>query len=88
VEVVFGKIVFGLVGISGGMALIVYARYIVENITGPIAPAERYLGGAGTYSFFRILGMIMIISSVLVLFGINSVIYDSIMESLGGVAGK
>lgn len=83
----FGRIVFGLVGIPLGLIIIIYTHYIVDNITGPIGFAERLFSsiGSGTYSFFRISGLIIIIASLMVMFGVGDWIYLSISSSLVGM---
>jgi hypothetical protein len=52
----FGQIVFGLIGIPLGVLVMVRTNYIVDQITGPIGFAEKYLSSGGTYTFFRIVG--------------------------------
>jgi hypothetical protein len=84
----FGQIVFGIIGIPLGILIMVKAHYIVDNMTGSIGFAERYLGGGGTYAFFRILGCAIALVSMFVMFGFADMIYTSIVEGLGGVAGR
>jgi hypothetical protein len=84
----FGQIVFGLIGIPLGILIMVKTNYIVDQITGFIGFAEKYLGSGGTYTFFRILGFVITIVSLLVMFGFAGMIYTSIVEGLGGVAGR
>ena len=53
-----------------GILLMKYTVY-VTNMTGKIDFAEKYLGtgiGAGTYTFWRLLGLMICILSVLWLF--------------------
>jgi len=84
----FGQIVFGLIGIPLGILIMIKTNYIVDQITGSIGFAERYLGSGGTYNFFRILGFVITVVSLLVMFGFAGMIYTSIVEGLGGVAGR
>ncbi len=81
----FGKIIFGLIGVPSGIVIIIYTRYIVEQITGPIGFAERYMGGAGTYTFVRFVGVIIFIVSLLVMFGFGDWIYYAIVNPAGSI---
>ena len=76
----FGQIIFGLVGVGLGLVIIVYTRYIVEHISGPIGFAERYLGSAGTYTFWRLLGMVIFFVSLLIMFGFLGWLYQAIVN--------
>jgi hypothetical protein len=84
----FGQIVFGLIGIPLGILIMVKTNYIVDNITGFLDFSEHYLGSGGTYTFFRILGFLITLLSLFVMFGFAGSIYTSIVDGLGGVAGK
>jgi ABC-type lipoprotein release transport system permease subunit len=83
----FGKIVFGLIGVPLGVVIIMYTRYIVEQITGPMRFAERYLGSAGTYTFVRFVGVLIFIVSLLVMFGFADWIYEGILNPAGSFLG-
>jgi uncharacterized membrane protein YkgB len=80
-----GRIIFGLIGIPLGTALMVYNHKVVDNFTGPIGFAERYLGSAGTYSFIRILGAVIAIVSMLIMFGLFGTIYEDITGTLKNI---
>jgi len=84
----FGQIVFGLIGIPLGILIMIKTNYIVDQITGFLGFAEQYLGSGGTYTFFRILGFVITLVSMFVMFGLAGSIYSSIVDGLGGVAGK
>lgn len=84
----FGQIVFGLIGIPLGIVIMLKASYIVEQITGSIGFAERLFGGAGTYTFMRILGFMITFVSLFVMLGFAGMIYASIINGLSGVIGK
>ena len=83
-----GKIIFGLIGVPSGIAIIVYTRYIVEQITGPIGFAERYLGSAGTYNFVRLVGVAIFTISLLVMFGFADWFYVAVVTPGSAVVGK
>ncbi len=56
-------LVFGL-----GIITMKYSAFITEQITGKIDLAEKYLGtgiGAGTYTWWKLFGLILCILSVL-----------------------
>jgi hypothetical protein len=82
---VIGKIIFGLVGVPSGVVIIIYTRYIVEQITGPIGFAERYMGSAGTYLFVRMIGVLLFIVSLLVMFGFADWIYEAIVSPMSNI---
>lgn len=84
----FGRIVFGLIGIPLGVLIILKTRYIVEQITGPIGWAENLFGsfGSGTYSFFRLAGFAIVVASLMVMLGVANWIYEGIVTSLMGVS--
>ena len=84
----FGKIIFGLIGVPFGIVIIIYTRYIVEQITGSIGFAERYLGSAGTYLFVRLVGVLIFIVSLLVMFGFGDWIYTAIVNPAGSILGN
>jgi hypothetical protein len=84
----FGQIVFGLIGIPLGVLVMVRTNYIVDQITGPIGFAEKYLSSGGTYTFFRIVGFLITLVSMFVMFGFAGSIYMSIVDSLGGITGR
>ncbi len=64
---VFAPLLFAL-----GILIMKYTVQITNN-TGKIDFAEKYLGtgiGAGTYTFWRLFGLLMCILSILWLFGL------------------
>ncbi len=79
-----GKFIFGIIGIALGTSFVAYTHQIVDN-TFRIGFAEEYLGPAGTYTFYRILGTLMIIVSILVMIGVADYIYDGLLGSLGAM---
>jgi cellobiose-specific phosphotransferase system component IIC len=64
------RIILGLMIIAGSVALMKYV-VPVTNFTGKIDFAEKYLGNplAGTYTFYRLFAVCMIILAVLWMFG-------------------
>ena len=84
----FGQIMFGIIGIPLGIVIMLKTNYIVDQMTGFLDFAEKYLGSGGTYTFFRILGFAVTIVSLFVMFGLAGSIYSSIVDGLRGVSGK
>ena len=60
----FEKIFYFILVVSVGLALIVYTEPI-KRFTGSIGFAEHYLGSGGTYSFYKLLGVLILIIAVL-----------------------
>lgn len=58
------RYLLGLIGVVIGLFLIKY-RSKVHDFTGLIGFAERYLGSGGTYTFYLLLGVILVFLSVL-----------------------
>lgn len=60
----------GLIGLIIGVALIKYAFQVTEMF-GRVSWAEQHLRGglAGTYSLYKIIGVVVIILSLLYMFG-------------------
>lgn len=51
----------------------------VVDLFGRIGWAERHLGSAGTYVFYRLLGVFLILLAMLVVTGIGSRMLDSVL---------
>jgi hypothetical protein len=62
------NILYGILWIIGGILVVVYSSPIVKTF-GHIDWAERYLGPAGSYTAWKIIGLIAIIFGVLTLRG-------------------
>ena len=63
-------------------------RYTVEvtSFTGKVGWAEQYLGGgllAGTYTFWRLVGLVFIILAVLWIFGLLDLLGGALRGILG-----
>lgn len=71
----FERLLLGVPIIYGGYLLM---RYTVQvtNFTGKIDFAEQYLRafGAGTYTLWRIVGLVAVVGSLLWIFGLSSII--------------
>ncbi len=64
----FNRIFYGLLGLGLGFFALIKNRSIV-NFFGRIDFAEKYLGATGTYTFWKLLGIVFIIFSFLYLMG-------------------
>ena len=53
------NIVYFIGGVAGGFATIIYSKWITDN-TSRIDFVEQYLGAGGTYSFWKLIGLILI----------------------------
>jgi hypothetical protein len=49
--------------IPGGIYILLKADKIVDNFTGPIPFAEKYIGMGGSYTFIKLFGLAMTIFS-------------------------
>lgn len=57
-------IIYIILGIGGGLALIVYTEPI-KRFTGSFDFAEKYFGTGGTYNFLKLLGLLIMIFTFL-----------------------
>lgn len=83
------QIIYGLLGIIGSLMLTIKAHKIVDN-TGRIEWAERFFGGAGTYTFVRLLGIFLALFFFFYMFGLVGIVYKEIVNfiyNLFGTAG-
>src|SRR3989338_7309665 len=78
------RFVLGTIWIIIGVLVMKYT-YILTQFTGRFDWAERYFSGGfgGTYFFYRLFGLTIIIFAGLYMFGI----LDNLFGSLGGVFG-
>jgi hypothetical protein len=79
-------IIWAITGVTVGFLLIKYSVQITETM-GTVAWAEQHLRGglAGTYSLYRIIGVIIIILSLLYMFGAIGIIVGPLSGLFGGV---
>lgn len=54
---------------AAGFVLMKYS-YNIYQYFGPLDFAEKYLGGAGTNTFYKLFGLLLIVAGFLKLFGI------------------
>ena len=63
------RILVGLIGVPVGYYMLRYKDRIVINF-GKMDWAERYLGAGGTYNAWVLIGILVIVGSVLFMFGL------------------
>lgn len=79
------RFIYGMIGIAVGFLLIRYSVQLTESL-GQIDWAERYLksGMAGTYTMYRLVGLIFIILSLLYMFNAFGFILGPLAPLFGG----
>jgi ABC-type multidrug transport system fused ATPase/permease subunit len=77
------QITIGLIGMIVGVCMVVFARWIVENI-GSSATAERYFGRGGTFTALRFFGIIFIFLFLLYMTGFLGKMITSIGSAVFG----
>lgn len=76
----FHSFFIGLVCIAIGVVLVWKSRWLVDNF-GHIGWADKYLGAmAGTYTFYRLLGVILAFGGFLYMFGL----FDNLVGAIFG----
>lgn len=80
------RIFSGLIGVVAGILLIRYSIAITDFF-GRVAWAEDHLRGglAGTYSLYRIVGVVFIILSLLYMFNILGFLLSPLSSVFGGL---
>ena len=69
----------------GTGVLLVWKTSPIVNSVGRFAWAERHLGATGTYTFYKLVGVVLIVIAMLTVTGIG----EGILESLvGGFVGN
>lgn len=76
------QIITGIIGIAIGIFCVIKARDIVQWF-GTSATIEQRLGPGGTYTFLRILGVFLVFTFILYMFGWLQQVIVSIFKSLG-----
>jgi len=67
----FTRLILSILLFAFGIVCMKYSVVITEQFSGKIELAEKYLGtgiGAGTYTWWKLFGLLMCILSVLILF--------------------
>ncbi|OGE80215.1 MAG: hypothetical protein A2660_00895 [Candidatus Doudnabacteria bacterium RIFCSPHIGHO2_01_FULL_45_18] len=79
------RFISGTIGVIIGFLLIRYTFQLTQWF-GKVDWAEKYLGSglAGTYSMYRLLGMLFIVLSLLYMFGLFGFILGPLAPLFGG----
>ena len=80
------RIIFGFLGIIIGI-IILRKTYQLAEMFGQIEFAEKYLGSGGTYTFYKIVGLVLIVSGATYMFGILDIFFSP-FTSFFGAFGK
>ena len=59
-------------------------NYQIVGFTGNVGFAERYLGGGGTYAFFKILSVLLCIGGFMYMFGLFEPMLEWLLSPLAG----
>jgi hypothetical protein len=77
------RIVWGIIWIAIGFAVIKYS-FQITNFFGHIDWAEEHIGGGGTYTLYKIVGIVVIVFSFLYMFGNVGFITEPLAPLFGG----
>lgn len=83
----YEQIFYGILGIMAGFVFLLKAHKFVD-FSGRINWAENFFGGAGTYTFIRILGIVIIFVSFLYMVGLAGTIYLLVVKFLYKILGS
>ena len=72
-----------LIGLPAGIAITKYAQYIIDRLTGPWGWAENYLGGGGSYTACKLLGILVSLLSIMYATGALEVFLQSTIGTWG-----
>jgi len=79
------RIIGSLAGIIVGI-MIVWKTFPLVNTFGQISWAEQHLGGGGTYTLYKLIGLIVIILSAMHLFGLSDILVYPFRSIFGSLA--
>jgi hypothetical protein len=65
----FGGFIIGLIVVVFGVLMLKYT-FNLTNFTGNVGFAEKYLGAGGTYSLYKILGIVLCLGGIMAMFGL------------------
>lgn len=80
------KYFIGIAAIAVGVVMVIKTAWFVENF-GRSEWAEQHLGGGGTYTFYKLLGITIIFISMMGMTGfLGSFIINTFGKLFGGLA--
>lgn len=77
------RFVWGIIWILMGVGLIKYS-FNITNFFGHVPWAENHLGGGGTYSLYKIVGVVVILLSFMYMFNLLGFITRPLGPLFGG----
>ncbi|TAK88902.1 hypothetical protein EPO04_02195 [Patescibacteria group bacterium] len=80
----FNQILFGGLAMAAGVAMVKYSFWLT-NQTGSIGTVERYMGAGSTYTFYKILGIIVIIGGLFYMTGMLTPIMEWLFAPLAPI---
>lgn len=80
----FNQIVFGGLAIAAGAAMVKYS-WSLTNFTGNIGTVERYLGGGSTNSFYKFMGVVLIIGGLFYITGMLTPVMEWLFSPLASI---
>ena len=75
------RILLGAVIVAIGVAFVMKTRDL-ESFFGPVPFAEKYMGGGGTYLFYKLLGVVFCLVGFLVMTDLWTVFLQATLGSL------
>ncbi len=78
------RIILGFIGVVVG-ALVTIKSESIYQMFGSVDWAERFLGGGGSHTFYKLLGILVVLISFLVMTGLIENVLLAIFGSLLGV---
>lgn len=67
------RIIGGLIGIAIGV-FIIWKTFPLVNMFGKISWAEQHLGSGGTYTLYKLVGLLVVFFSAMHLFGLSDIL--------------
>ncbi|HEX5429482.1 MAG TPA: hypothetical protein VFX17_00160 [Patescibacteria group bacterium] len=77
------RFIWGLVWIAIGVGVIKYS-FQITNFFGHVPWAEQHIGGGGTYTMYKIAGIVIIIFAFLYMFGNTGFLTGRLAPLFGG----
>lgn len=66
-KMIFLKILILILALAGGLSILKYTELLVRTV-GKNEWAEKYLGGGGTYTMWKIIGILIIVVAIIYVF--------------------
>jgi hypothetical protein len=79
---IFQHIVLGIVFLGLGVVSLKY-NYQLVGLTGNVSWVEKYLGGGGTYAFFKMVSVALCLGGFLYMTGLWGPLFSWVVSPLG-----